>query len=205
MNKEVQAALSAAEHVARTLMKDQKGVIWPTIVIMEFDEKDNDIIMPPSDVKAWRHHDPESHSREWILKAWSAEPMNFNSPEFEIASFIRRKKGLYVVFIITESAMIVPPEGFDLPPGHSFRGASDEQAAELKRLSKFPPVQVLSIMVLTFFGFHHRALELKGPKNSPQRKIGKSMFDVEEATPPDWLLEAVKYSYTKFGKGELLN
>jgi hypothetical protein len=204
METEIQKVLAAAEHVAKTLMHDQKGVIWPTVVVMELDDRDSDIPMPQSDVKAWRRHDPESHSREWILKAWSAEPLAFDSPEFEIASFIRRKKGYYLVFIISESSMIVV-EDMPLPPGQSFMGASDEQAAELKRKSKVPPVTVLSIMALTMYGFHHRALELIGPKNKPERKTGKVIFEAEEAHPPDWLAEAVKYSYSKLGKGELLN
>jgi hypothetical protein len=160
--------------------------------------------MPPSDAKCWRKHDPESHSREWILRAWSADPLAFDSPEFEIASFIRRKKGYYLVFIISESAMLVGVD-LPLPEGQSFLTGSDEQAAELKAMSKVPPVQILSIMALTMFGFHHRALELIGPKNKPERRTGKVVFDAEEAHPPEWLYKAVEYSYSKLGKGELLN
>jgi len=202
--KEIDAKslLKAGEKVALQMMQMNKGVIWPTVVVMEFDDKDDDIPMPQTDNKCWKKK--EAHSREWVLKKWSSDFLAFDSPEFEIASFIRRKKGYYIVYIISETAMIAPPDDVDLPD-HSFATGSQEYAEELKRRSKLPPVQLLSIMVLTMAGLHHRALELIGPKNSPQRRTGKVIFEATEAHPPEWIVEAVKYSYSKLGKGELLN
>jgi hypothetical protein len=200
---EVRKILEAGEMTAKKLMKDQNGVIWPTVVVMEMDEKDDDIPMLQTDDKAWRTKG--DHFREWVLKAWSANPMAFDSPEFEIASFIRRKKGMYFVYVIGETAMIIPPKNFQMPTGQSFYTGSDEQAAVMKKLSQSEPKYCLSIMALTFQGFHHRALELIGPKNSPQRRVGKLIFEASEAHPPEWLWEAVRFSYSKLGKGELLN
>jgi len=34
-NPEIKRVLAGAEHVARTIMKDQKGVTWPTVVVMD--------------------------------------------------------------------------------------------------------------------------------------------------------------------------
>jgi hypothetical protein len=196
MELDISKLLHAGETVAREIFTMSQGMIFPTVIVMEFDDKDNDIPMLPSSDKVWRTKVPGS--REWALKRWSDDATKPDSPEQEICNFIKQKKGAYFIAILTESMVVKPPQTA-LTKSSFMPNVSDEKKAEIRRT--LPNRRALLINIVIRHGSYARAIAI----NAPDRTLGETIVDKMEIAPPHWIKDAVQYSDSKLGNGEALN